>query len=134
MDIWVKKYGNFCTGNTGGDKANYERVAYNSHGRDGGEVEIQALGERGTFTRVPKRGGTRGEVCINDRYVYTMQHNPLKEGHTRKEAYIDSERRMGRVFREMFSAVCGDLCFITYSEISKFKSFIICYIVWQMGL
>ena len=36
-----------------------------------------------------------GGVCINGMFVYTTKRNPMAEGHTKTEAYVDGRRRSG---------------------------------------
>ena len=46
------------------------------------------------FVRVLGRGVPKDEVCIDGRSVYIIKHKPLKSGHAKTEAYIDSQRRL----------------------------------------
>ena len=38
------------------------------------------------------KDSTKGEVCINGRFFYTIKHKPMNDGHTRTESYIDGRR------------------------------------------
>ena len=47
-------------------------------------------------------------MCINERLVYTAKDMPLKEGHTRTDAYEDNERGLGARFaRKAFRSLRG---------------------------
>ena len=58
------------------------------------KVEIQALGEHGTFSMVTQKDSPKDEVCINGMFVYDMTNKSLKAGHTKTEAYVGVRRRL----------------------------------------
>ena len=46
------------------------------------------------FGKSNENAFAKDEVCINGRFAYAVKRKPLKAGHVKTEAYIDSERRL----------------------------------------
>ena len=47
------------------------------------EIEIGDLEDPVAFTRVLKKDGHIGDLCIDGRFVYPIKHKSLKAGHTK---------------------------------------------------
>ena len=63
-----------------------------------GEIEIGALEEPGTFITPLRKGVPKYEVCISGGFVYTIRNKPLRDGHTKTDAYVDNRRRLAARF------------------------------------
>ena len=112
---------------------------YNYYGDAPRRVEIAALGDHGPFSRVSSKDVPKAEVCINGRFVYTIKRKQSKAGHTRTNAYIDSQRRLdARFAREVIEKLWGGMLQRQHRTIAivKFKNSpsVISYRKWSSGV
>ena len=65
---------------------------YNYYGEAERRLEIRSSWDHGAFIMALSSDVPRDGVCKYGRVVYTMEHKPLKAGHTKTEPYLDYRR------------------------------------------
>ena len=78
----------YRSGNAWSATRNYKEETYNRYGGAARQVEIAALEEYGKFLMVLRKDVPKDEVGIRGRFVYTIIHKSLKDGHARADAYV----------------------------------------------
>ena len=65
-------------------KATPKEETYNYYGDDARKIEIKALGDHGAFIMFLRKDVHKDEVCVNDRFDYTVKQSaeswPCKNG------------------------------------------------------
>ena len=67
----------------GAGEAIQKEETYNKYGGAARRIEIEAIGEHGTFVRTLATEIPEGEVVIDGRFVYTTKHRPVKSGYAK---------------------------------------------------